>query len=103
MHTLRDVVALNWLYPIDCTKQEITNRFHFNLLRIMFIWLVVLSFAFYLLLNDRLTRQAMVDEQFARDNAAYQDRVARYNKLLENAEKKANITDKGKPNGTDEK
>jgi hypothetical protein len=45
----------------------------------------------------------MIDEQFAKDTTAYQQRVTRYNKLLEHAEQKANITDKGKTNVTNER
>jgi hypothetical protein len=105
MKTLRDVLSLEWLYPCNLPRQEITNRLHFTLLKIFFVWLLFLTAICisYLFMRDEVvTRRALIDEQYEKDHAAYIIRVKEYEARF-NSEKQPNITKERKTNGTDKK
>lgn len=92
MRTVRDVLALNWLYPETMDRQEITNKFHLTLIKIMFIWMIILTIFVCYIRDDIVTRRKLIEEQYTKDTTAFNNRTERYIKLLDNAEKQTNAT-----------
>ena len=78
MRAIRDVLALNWLYPETMDKQEITNKFHLTLIKIMFFWMLIITVFLCYMRDDIVRRRKLIEEQYARDTIEYNQRVKEY-------------------------
>lgn len=96
MRIMRDILTLDWLYPTNLTKQEVTNKFHFTLLKIMFFWLIVITILFLYMRDDIMTRRALIEEEYKADTTAYRQRVIEYNKGFHEWENRRKMNENNK-------